>query len=381
MTIYRAGTIFDGNNVLGSGTVRTENGRILQVVPDDAAGSSLAHPVAHSGEVDLGDVILAPGFVDIHSHGGGGAAFTDGYEPARTVIETHRAEGTTSIMASLVTDTLENLESQIRALQPLYDAGEILGVHLEGPWLSEKYKGAHDPQLLRDPTEEDVARLCAAGSVRMVTLAVERPGGIEAVRWLAEHGVIAAPGHSDASFEQVKAAIDAGARDITHLFNAMRPVHHRQPGPVIAALETPGLPVELIADGVHTHKVTVKFVFDAKGRDVILVTDAMAAAGSPDGDYMLGPLEVEVRNQIARLKSNGAIAGSTLTLSRAVRFATFTAGVDTWLALHAATARPAQLLGRDAEIGRIIPGAYADLVVESPTLHVQHVIRRGEQVK
>lgn len=373
MTIYRADTLFDGNQVLGPGAVRVENDRIAEVFSGPAAAQVRA-------DVDFGATILAPGFVDIHSHGGGGEAFTNGAEAACTVIATHRNEGTTSIMASLVTDTLDHLESQIQDLAPLYDAGEILGVHLEGPWMAEEYKGAHDSKLLRDPALDEVQRLCQAGPVIMVTLAIERRGGLEAVRWLVSRGIIAAPGHMNADYDTMKAALANGAQNVTHLFNAMKPIHHRQPGPIVAALETPGLPVEIIADGVHSHPATVKFVFDAKGRDTVLVTDAMAAAGSPDGDYLLGPLEVEVRDAVARLKSNGSIAGSTLTLSRAIRFATYTAGVDIWLAIHAATARPAAVLGR-TDIGVLSPGTYADLVVESSALQVQHVFRRGQQVR
>lgn len=373
MTIYKANTVFDGKQVLGPGAVRVENDRIAEVISGEAAKSVKA-------DVDFGASILAPGFVDVHSHGGGGVAFTDGVEAARTVINTHLNEGTTSIMASLVTDTLDNLEAQIKALAPLYETDEILGVHLEGPWMAMEFKGAHNPELLRDPALEDVKRLCQAGPVKMVTIAVEREGGQEAVKWMVANGVIAAPGHTNADYDQMKAAIANGAQDITHLFNAMKPIHHREPGPIVAALEAPGLPVEVISDGVHSHKATVKFIFDKKGRDTILVTDAMAAAGSPDGDYLLGPMEVEVRNAVARLKTNGSIAGSTLTLSRAIRFATYDAGVDMWLALHAATARPAALMGRK-DIGVLAVGAYADMAVESPALHIEHVYRRGQQVR
>lgn len=373
MTTYRSDKVFNGKVLLGPGVVRVENDRIVEVISGRAQ-------IGVKADVDFGDHILCPGFVDIHSHGGGGAAFTDGQEAATTVFNTHLNEGTTSIMASLVTDTLDNLEAQIHALTPMYERDEILGIHLEGPWLAMDYKGAHNPDLLRDPVLDDVKRLCQAGPVKMVTIAVEREGGQEAVKWMVANGVIAAPGHTDATYAQVREAIVNGSQNITHIFNAMKAINHREPGPVLAALESPGLPVELISDGVHTHRATVKFVFDMKGSDVILVTDAMAAAGSPDGDYMLGSLEVEVREAVARLKSNGAIAGSTLTLSRAIRFATYSAGVNMWLVLHAATSRPAALLGR-SDIGRLIPGAFADMVVESTSLQVQHVFRRGVQVR
>lgn len=373
MTIYRADTVFDGKQVLGCAALRTENDRIVEVIKGGEAQALRA-------DVDFGSAMLVPGFVDVHSHGGGGAAFTEGMDSARTVIATHLNEGTTSIMASLVTDTLDNLEAQIRALAPLYETDEILGIHLEGPWMALEFKGAHNPELLRDPQLAEVQRLCQSGPVKMVTVAIEREGGQSAVRWMVSQGIIAAPGHTNADYDQMKQAIANGAQNVTHLFNAMKPIHHRQPGPIVAALETAGLPVEVIADGVHSHPATVKHVFAAKGTDTILVTDAMAAAGSPDGDYMLGPLEVEVKDSVARLKSNGSIAGSTLTLSRALRFATYTAGVDMWLALQSATSRPATLLER-SDIGTLTPGAYADMVVESADLHVQHVFRRGQQIR
>lgn len=328
--------------------------------------------------VELGDRMLVPGFVDIHAHGGGGVAYTDGAEAARTVLATHLAHGTTSQMASLVTDSIDNLAEQCRALAPLVRDDELLGIHLEGPWLSEHHCGAHDPALLRDPKAADIARLLevSQGTIRMVTLAVERAGGAQAVAQLVAAGVIAAPGHSHATYDQARAAIEAGAGLATHLFNAERPIHHREPGLVTALLEDERVVAEVIADGVHLHRAIVADVARIKGERMVLVTDAMAAAGSDDGDYLLGPLQVEVREGVARLAGGGAIAGSTLTLDAAVRFCVQQAGLDLADAVRAATLIPATTVGRD-DLGRITPGALADLVTLDQGLEVCDVWRRG----
>lgn len=331
-----------------------------------------------AGAHDLGDVIVAPGYVDMHAHGGGGAAFTDGQQAARTVLATHLAHGTTAMMASLVTDSIGNLERQVRDLAPMVRQGELLGIHLEGPWLSHLHRGAHQESLLRDPDPLDIDRLLDAGqgTVAMVTLAVERDGGIEATRRLLDAGVIVAPGHSDATYARAVEAIDAGASVATHLFNAERGIHHREPGLVVALLEREKVAVELIADGVHVHPAMLREVARrARGR-FVLITDAMAAAGSADGDYVLGPLQVRVDGGIARLVEGGAIAGSTLTLDRAVRYATSVAGIAMHEAIIAATTAPADVLGR-TDLGRVAPGARADLVVLDTDLFVSAVLRRG----
>lgn len=321
---------------------------------------------------DLGDVLLCPGFIDLHCHGGGGASFSSGAEAARSVTATHLAHGTTALMASLVTDRLDVLIEQVGALGPLVDSGELLGIHLEGPWLSEKHCGAHDPDLLRDPDPSDIERLLNAGGgrVRMVTLAVERPGGLAGVRLLTERGVLAALGHTHADHGETTAAIEAGVRVATHLFNAERGIHHREPGPIPALLSDSRVVVELIADGLHVHPAMLRFAVERAAGRFVLVTDAMAAAGAGDGNYRLGPLEVEVSAGVARLAS-GTIAGSTLTLDRAIR-ELVGAGVDEFRAVRAVTLTPAKVLGR-SDLGRLTVGAQADLVALAPDLTVSGV--------
>lgn len=326
----------------------------------------------------LGDVFLAPGFVDVHVHGGGGAAFTDGVDAARTVVSTHREHGTTTMMASLVTDTVDALERQVSALADLVESGELAGIHLEGPWLSERRCGAHDPDLLIDPTPQDITRLIEAGRghLKMVTLAPERPGALAAIHQLTARGVIVAVGHTDATDDQVRAAIRAGARVGTHLFNAMPPLHHREPGPIPRLLTDPSVVVELIADGVHVHPSVLRMAVDTDRQKFVLITDAMSAAGHPDGSYRLGPLDVDVVEGIARIRDTGAIAGSTLTLDRAVRFAVERVGLAPEAAVRAASQAPADVLGR-SDLGRIARGARAHLVVLSRALHVEGVMWRG----
>jgi N-acetylglucosamine-6-phosphate deacetylase len=328
------------------------------------------------------DGLVAPGFVDAHAHGGGGRSFTEGTaEAAAAVAEAHRRQGTTTMVASLVTESTEVLERSVLALAEAARDGMLAGIHLEGPWLSPAYAGAHNPALLRDPEPAAVERLLAAGagSIRMVTLAPELPGALDAVRRLAESGVAAAVGHTDATYDVTLAAIDAGATVGTHLFNAMRGVHHREPGPALALLEDPATYVEVIADGVHLHPAVVRTVANSKPGRFLLVTDAMAAAASSDGSYRLGPLDVVVEGGVARLADSDVIAGSTLTMAQAVRFATSVAGLPLEAVLRAATATPAALLGLD-DVGVLRPGARADLVVLDPDLAVTAVVHGGRRL-
>ena len=333
-------------------------------------------------DVDLPDATVVPGFVDAHVHGGGGAAFdAGGPEAAADVAAAHLRHGTTTLMASLVTDAPEPLSRRVGELADLVDDGLLAGIHLEGPWLSPEHVGAHNPALLAHPTPEAVDRLLDAGRgrVRMVTLAPELPGGLDAVRRLTAAGVVAAIGHTDATYDDARAALDAGATVGTHLFNAMRGLHHREPGPVTALLEHPDAFVELVADGVHLHPAVVRLVADRKPHLTVLVTDAMAAAGTDDGAYVLGTMAVRVRDGIARLEDTGAIAGSTLTMAGAVRFAVQQAGLPIEDVVRAATASPAAaprcVRGRASR-----PGFGADLVVLDADLEVARVLQRGRWV-
>lgn len=372
MLRLRAARVFTGVGMLTPGELIVDGDRVVEareVGPDEPPW-----PAGDPDVVDLGDVTLAPGLVDAHCHGGGGSSFP---EAPDGVLATHRAQGTTTIIASTVTQSLEELERQVRLLSARVRDGSLAGIHLEGPWLAGAYKGAHPVDKLRDPLPEEVLRLLEAGdgAVRMVTIAVEKPGAMASVRLLAERGVVAALGHSDCTYEQARAAIDAGVTGATHLFNAMPGLHHRRPGPILALLEDARVWCELIVDGVHLRPELAGWVMAVSDR-VVLVTDAMAAAGCADGDHMLGDLPVEVRGGVARIAGTETIAGSTLVLSQAVGGAIAT-GVQPEVALRAATLNPARYLGLDG-VGQFVPGARADAVVFGEDWSVERVLFKGE---
>ncbi|MFJ3831634.1 N-acetylglucosamine-6-phosphate deacetylase [Streptomyces sp. NPDC090046] len=371
-------TVLSGARVvLPTGTVAS--GRVI-VDGDRIAGSA----DAGTRTVDLSGNWIVPGFVDIHNHGGGGASFTSGTaEDVLKGVRTHREHGTTTLVASTVTGDLDELARRAALLAELTQAGEIAGIHFEGPFINPCRKGAHKEDLLRDPDPAEVRKLidAAHGAARMFTLATELPGGLDSVRLLAEHGVIAAIGHTDATYDQTRAAIDAGATVATHLFNAMPPLAHREPGPIVALLEDERITVELINDGTHLHPAALELAFHHAGAHrVALITDAMDAAGFGDGTYHLGPLEVEVKHGVARLVEGGSIAGSTLTLDTAFKRSVTLDKLPVESVVQAISANPAKLIGLYDEIGSLEPGKYADLVVLDAAFDVKGVMRRGEWI-
>lgn len=362
--------------VLPQGTV--ENGQLA------VDGRCIAaHPPVDAQVIDVSGHWLVPGFVDIHNHGGGGASFSGTPDDILTAIRTHRAHGTTTLVASTVTDEMDLLVRQAGLLSELAEQGDIAGIHFEGPFISPCRKGAHSEKLLRDPEPAEVRKLidAARGKARMLTLAAELPGGIDSVRLLADHGVIAAIGHTDATYEQTVEAIDAGATVATHLFNAMPALGHRSPGPIAALLEDERVTVELINDGTHLHPAALELAFRHAGADrVAFITDAMDAAGTGDGRYMLGPLEVEVSEGVARLVEGGSIAGSTLTLDRAFQRAVTVDKLSVEDAVTALSVNPARLLGLSDRIGSLEPGKDADLVLLDADFELKGVMRHGEWV-
>lgn len=364
--------------VLPTGTVADG-----QVVVDGTRVAAQA-PQDNAQVIDVSGCTLVPGFVDIHNHGGGGASFTSGtVEEILKGIHTHRQHGTTTLVASTVTGEMDFLARRAGLLSELAEQGDIAGIHFEGPFISPCRKGAHSERLLRDPDPAEVRKLinAAHGTAKMVTLATELPGGIDSVRLLTEHGVIAAIGHTDATYEQTMEAIEAGATVATHLFNAMPALGHRTPGPIAALLEDERITVELINDGTHLHPASLQLAFHHAGANrVAFITDAMDAAGFGDGRYMLGPLEVEVSEGVARLVEGGSIAGSTLTLDRAFKRAVTVDGLRVEDVVTAISANPAKLLGMYDTVGSLEPGKDADLVILDHQFDLKGVMRRGEWV-
>ncbi|MDL5202307.1 N-acetylglucosamine-6-phosphate deacetylase [Streptomyces sp. ALI-76-A] len=365
------------NVVLPTGTV--EDGRV------SVEGTRITGTAPENARVvNVEGHWLVPGFVDLHNHGGGGASFTSGtVDDVLKGIHTHRLHGTTTLVASTVTGDMDFLAQRAGLLSELAEQGDIAGIHFEGPFISPCRKGAHAESLLRDPDPAEVRKLvdAARGQARMVTLATELPGGIDSVRLLAEHGVIAAIGHTDATYEQTAEAIEAGATVATHLFNAMPALGHRSPGPIAALLEDERVTVELINDGTHLHPASLQLAFHHAGAGrVAFITDAMDAAGFGDGRYLLGPLEVEVSEGVARLVEGGSIAGSTLTLDRAFQRAVTIDRLPVEDVVAALSANPARLLGMDDTVGSLEPGKHADLVLLDTDFALKGVMRRGEWV-
>ncbi|MGV9561092.1 N-acetylglucosamine-6-phosphate deacetylase [Streptomyces sp. NPDC003480] len=357
--------------IVDDGRVVVEGTRIADTPPADAE------------TVDVRGHWLVPGFVDLHNHGGGGASFSGTADEILTAVRTHRLHGTTTLVASTVTDDMDVLVRQAGLLSELTEQGDLAGIHFEGPFISPCRKGAHSEKLLRDPDPTEVRKLidAARGHAKMVTLATELPGGLDSVRLLAEHGVIAAIGHTDATYDQTVEAIDAGATVATHLFNAMPPLGHRAPGPIAALLEDERITVELIDDGTHLHPASLQLAFHHAGAArVAFITDAMDAAGTGDGRYMLGPLEVEVADGVARLVHGGSIAGSTLTLDRAFRRAVTVDRLPVQDVVAAISANPARLLGVYDRVGSLEPGKDADLVLLDEEFALKGVMRRGAWV-
>lgn len=376
-TVGRSTVLSGADVVLPTGIVK--GGRLI-VEGEHIAGS--AHEDA--AVVDLTGCLIVPGFVDMHNHGGGGASFTSGTaDEVLQGVRTHREHGTTTLVASTVTGDLDELARRAGLLAELTQQGDIAGIHFEGPFINPCRKGAHKEDLLRDPDPAEVRKLIDAshGAARMFTLATELPGGLDSVRLLAEHGVIAAIGHTDSTYEQTREAIDAGATVATHLYNAMPGMEHRAPGPIAALLEDERVTVELINDGTHLHPAMLELAFHHAGAHrVALITDAMDAAGFGDGIYHLGPLEVEVKEGVARLVEGGSIAGSTLTLDTAFKRSVTLDRLPVESVVQAISANPAKLIGLYDQVGSLEPGKYADLVVLDAAFDVRGVMRHGEWI-
>lgn len=364
------------------------------------AGPASQAPPHQADELISHDGMILPGLVDLHCHGGGGASFPDatGTEDMLTAVAEHRRHGTTSLVASLVTADASTLRSRVADLAQLAADGEIAAIHLEGPFISVERRGAQNPEHITGGDADLVRELAelAGGALATMTVAPEAEDADAVIEALAEVGALPSLGHTDGSSSQMTHAVELSVAELrrergrsalptaTHLFNGMRPIHHRDPGPALAALDAAArgdLVVEVIADGVHLDARTVAHVFAlAAEENVVLVTDAMAAAGMPDGQYRLGALDVTVDAGVATLTGATAIAGGTAHLLDVVRFAVTEAGVDLVRAVRAASSVPAAVLGMEDRIGSLAAGRRADVVLVDAQLAAVRVLRAGAPV-
>ena len=374
------GRVLLPDGTLGLGHIAVDGSRITTAEHGPIPTGALSDPAW----------TIVPGFVDIHVHGGGGHTMTTG-DPDAVAGATafHRRHGTTTTLVSFVTAPVDRLAAAAGRIAEWLAGAEpsvrrrIAGIHLEGPFLSTARCGAQDPAHMVDPTRRDVDQLIVAGrgEIRVVTIAPEREGALDAIRQLVAAGVVAAIGHTDATFEQTAAAIAAGATLATHLGNAMPPLHHRAPGAIAGCLTAPSVVCELIVDGHHLHPGMVQLVTAAKADDgVALITDAIAATGAGDGRYVLGSMEVDVADGVARLAHGHSLAGSTLTMDAAFRNAA-ECGLSIGAASRAASLNPARVIGLADEVGSIEPGKRANLLVLDDALSLVAVIEDGVVVE
>jgi N-acetylglucosamine-6-phosphate deacetylase len=362
------------------------DGEIEMVVP--RSGVELP---SGATEVRATDSTAIPGFVDVHIHGAGGHDVMEANETALSTITGRLAAfGTTSLLATTITasadDTCRSVEGIAKYISGQYQTNdaraEILGIHFEGPFLSKERRGVHPTEWLQLPSAELLQRFlhAAAGNARILTIAPELLGAMPCIDAARSLGMVVSIGHTDATYEQARAAVAHGAHHATHVYNAMRPFTHRDPGVIGAVLTTPEVTAELIADGIHVDEIAMKVLLQAKGaQGVVLISDGTSATGMPDGEYMLGGLEVTVNGGVCR-NAEGRLAGSTLTLDRALRNIVGL-GIPFNDAVRMLTLNPATLLGIEFKKGALRTGADADIVLLNEALEIESVWTRGTLVQ
>ena len=358
------------------GGFQAENGRFAQVLPQEIPADA----------VDLEGAYVIPGLVDVHNHGNSGKDFSDGdYEGLKTMAAYLGSCGVTSFAPASMTLPYEVLAKAFATARQLKDeapqgCARLMGIQMEGPFFSEKKKGAQNGAYLRNPDFEAFRALeeGCGGLVRIVDVAPELPGSVEFIQKAKELCTVSVA-HTDASYDEAKAAFDAGATHVTHLYNAMPGIHHRKPGVIPAAAENEAVRAELICDGLHVHPASVRFAFRAFGPErMVLISDALRCCGMPDGEYELGGQQVFLSGGVARL-ADGTIAGSATNLFdcmvKAISF-----GIAPEDAVRAATWNPACAIGAQEEIGSIEEGKLADFVVCGPDFARKEVYIGGVRI-
>jgi N-acetylglucosamine-6-phosphate deacetylase len=365
--IVRAERVITSTEIIENVIIEIQDGKVLAIGKDQGVTP------------DFEAKTVVPGFVDIHCHGGNGSHFFDQETgSAANSARFHLNHGTTSVIASFIAAPISELKKQISDLVEQLPLLNIVGIHLEGPYLSEIFCGAHNPDFLTAPNIDEIKSLLDIGSgwIKMITIAPELPDALESISYLNSVDVIAAIGHSDADDMITKKSIDAGAKLVTHFFSAMRPIHHRIGGMTLTSLFDDRIHLELILDNVHiaTNAIAIPLHF-APDR-IIGITDALAVAGQPDGDYTLGTTEVELRNSIAKIKGKDLLAGSTLTMDRSFKSAVTKLGLDPIHAVNAFSTRPASLM-KLKNVGDVKVGMDADLLFMDQDFNLERVIFKG----
>ena len=381
------GKLLLSNEILEDGVLAWRDGKILYAGVPEGLPEQIRREALQLSVPDHG--LIVPGFIDIHVHGGNGEDFMDASpEVLDKITSFHSTQGTTAMLATSMTAPKERLDS-VLAEVARYRSGEmpyaqLEGVHLEGPFFSPKWPGAQNPEhiILPDVSWLETWEKQYPGLIRQVTLAPEREGALEVISWLREQRITAALGHTDATYEEVERAVEAGLHHAVHTFNAMTPLHHRLPGAAGAVLSDPRISAEVIADGIHVHPAAISILAQLKQHNdqLVLITDAMSAAGLDDGEYKIGDLPVIVKHGEARLKDGGALAGSTLTMIRGFRYLVQEVGLSLNAASRAASLTPARLLGIDHRTGSLAQGKQADIVLLNAELEIEGVWVKGRRV-
>ncbi len=379
--VIRGGAVVTPDKVIDDGAVVVRKGRIAYVGPAKELPTVLTEPDGHErfptarlGEIDAQGRIVAPGYVDVHVHGGGHADTMDGtVEAIARIAEVHAAHGTAVLLPTTMTVGREEIVAATRAVKEAmvasaasdWGGARVLGMHMEGPYIHPKMIGAQHPKHVRPADMDELREIydILEGGLRLVTLAPEVEGNLDAVRWLYERGVAVSMGHTAATYDQAIEAIEQGVRHATHSYNAMTGLHHRNPGVVGALLTDRRVYAELIADGIHVHPAAMAVLAQAKGPErLCLITDAMEAMGMPDGVYELGGQAVILKDGECRLES-GSLAGSVLSMDRAVANMVKLVGVDLVSAVRMASLTPAESVGLGGSRGSLTVGKYGDVVL------------------
>lgn len=378
------GKIVSPKGIIEDGAVTVENGVITYV----GSTAGIPQDVAELETVDATGKYILPGFIDVHVHGG---MLEDFSKPSKAGIDAitklHASQGTTTMLATTMTmpkDVLDEVLAEVQSyMENDMPYAQLGGVHLEGPFISPKWPGAQNPAHIVPPNKDWIEQWEEQypGLIKQVTFAPEREGSHELIRFLRKKGIAAAAGHTDATYEDIMSAQAVGLNHSVHMFNAMTPLHHRKPGTAGAILSTPAISAEIIADGIHVHKAAIKLLASVKtDHNLLLITDAMSAAGLGNGDYMLGDLPVVVKDNVCTLKkSEGTLAGSTLTMIRGFRYLVQEVGLSIERASEAASGNPARLLRMDHITGSIETGKQADLLVVDNDLELQQIWIKGRQ--